>query len=136
MSFDIPAILEEVFFPELEDIIAIHENALETGGSPGMLKEVDLLGAVGRPFQAAQYDSDADLITIAAYYWHGISMSHGFVDGNKRTGLLTAIAFLEVNGIEFNADEDEPGELINTWMADGDFELPRLDTYLRERCVA
>ena len=34
----------------------------------------------------------------AAYLFH-IVKNHPFVDGNKRTGLLAAIVFLDVNGI-------------------------------------
>ena len=34
----------------------------------------------------------------AAYLFHLVK-NHPFVDGNKRTGLLAAIVFLDVNGI-------------------------------------
>lgn len=34
----------------------------------------------------------------AAYLFH-IVQNHPFVDGNKRTGLLAALVFLELNGI-------------------------------------
>jgi death-on-curing protein len=135
MSFALPEDLDEVDFLTREDVIDIHDNvALIEGGRPGILKEGDLLGSIGRPVQAALYDEDADLIKIAAYYWHGISTSHGFNDGNKRTGLLSAISFLGMNGIGFDMDELEPGESINGWMDRGEFTLERLDTYLRTHC--
>jgi death-on-curing protein len=34
----------------------------------------------------------------AAYLFH-VVQNHPFVDGNKRTGLLAALVFLDVNGI-------------------------------------
>lgn len=37
----------------------------------------------------------------AAYRFHIVS-NHPFVDGNKRAGLLAALAFLDVNGISIS----------------------------------
>ncbi|MDE4297136.1 type II toxin-antitoxin system death-on-curing family toxin [Phaeobacter gallaeciensis] len=135
MPYSLPEDFTEVYFLGEEDVVSIHDNfALKTGGRPGMLKKDDLLSAIGRPEQAALYDENADLILIAAYYWHGISTSHGFVDGNKRTGLLAGIVFLGLNDVGFNMPENEPGEMVNGWMERGEFTLERLDAYLREHC--
>lgn len=39
---------------------------------------------------------------------HSASLAnHPFVDGNKRTALVVAIAFLERNGISFTASQQE-----------------------------
>ena len=38
----------------------------------------------------------------AAYLFH-IVQNHPFVDGNKRTGLVAALVFLDLNGIEIEA---------------------------------
>jgi len=35
---------------------------------------------------------------LAALYTAGIVRNHPFVDGNKRTGFMTGILFLELNG--------------------------------------
>lgn len=134
MYHPIPEDFDEVVFPTLEEAIYIHDNfALLTGGLAGISKPHDLEGAIGRPQQAAMYDLEADFVKIAAYYWHGISTSHGFADGNKRTGLLVAVAFLEANGFEVEMEENHPGEMVDAWMASGEFEIPLLDNYLRER---
>ncbi len=135
MSFELPKNLDEVIYLTEDDVVFIHDEvALIEGGRPGILKRADLLSAIGRPEQAAQYDTSADFIQIAAYYWHGISVSHGFVDGNKRTGFLCAISFLAANGIEFDDTSIGPGQKINEWMEKVEFTLDRLDAYLRERC--
>ncbi len=129
MPLKTSSVLDGVLFLDLELVMYIHDHyALRTGGKPGMLKVDDLQGAIGRPLRVS------DLVRIATYYWHGISTSHGFNDGNKRTALLAAIAFLSANGIVFAADEIDPGEMVIGWMARGEFELPLLETYLRERC--
>jgi len=38
--------------------------------------------------------------------WRWIAKGHVFIDGNKRTGMVCALTFLEINGLEFDA----PGE--------------------------
>jgi death-on-curing protein len=41
-----------------------------------------------------------DLIDIAAAYLFYICRNHPFLDGNKRTAMMSAIVFLRLNGIE------------------------------------
>jgi len=41
----------------------------------------------------------------AAYLFH-IVQNHPFIDGNKRTGAAAAIIFLDMNGVEIEADEE------------------------------
>lgn len=47
------------------------------------------------------------LARLAAAYAFGILKNHPFVDGNKRTALVIAFSFLEVNGIEVQAREED-----------------------------
>ena len=42
---------------------------------------------------------------MAASIASGIITNHPFIDGNKRTGFVAAITFIEANGLIFNADE-------------------------------
>ena len=53
--------------------------------------------ALARPVNLAAY-GDPDAASLAAAYAYGISMNHGFVDGNKRTAWVTARLFLADNG--------------------------------------
>lgn len=46
----------------------------------------------------------------AAYLFH-IVKNHPFIDGNKRTGLLAALVFLDVNGIGIEHPSDALYEL-------------------------
>ena len=43
---------------------------------------------------------------MAAGYLYHIVQNHPFLDGNKRTGAAAAIIFLDVNGVEIEADEE------------------------------
>ena len=40
----------------------------------------------------------ASLAELAAVYAHGLAKNHPFLDGNKRTAFIVAVAFLRVNG--------------------------------------
>ena len=45
-------------------------------------------------------------------YTFGIVGNHPFVDGNKRTGFICGILFLETNGYRFNAKEEDAAQAI------------------------
>ncbi len=65
-----------------------------------------LQAALARPRQLQAYDDRADIADIAASYTDAIVGNHPFIDGNKRTGFLVGILFLELNGYRFHARED------------------------------
>jgi death-on-curing protein len=43
----------------------------------------------------------------AAVLLHGIATSHGFVDGNKRTGWVCCVTFLALHGLTLHAEVDD-----------------------------
>jgi death-on-curing protein len=92
-----------------EQVVFIHAFVVdETGGSHGV-RDLGLLeSAVARP--QATFDGDdlhPDLFIKAAALLHALIQNHPFVDGNKRTGALAVILFLEFNGYELNAKNKE-----------------------------
>jgi death-on-curing protein len=94
-------------FLDLTEVLAIHQDQLERyGGSPG-IRDLGLLeSALAMPSAGVrgQY-LHADIFEMAAAYLFHIVRNHPFVDGNKRTGAVTALVFLEMNGVELRADE-------------------------------
>jgi len=52
-------------------------------------------------------ESTPSLARLASAYAAGISANHPFVDGNKRTALVMSFAFLDVNGLEVTASQEE-----------------------------
>jgi len=73
----------------------------------------------------------ADLIEEAAALWESLAMNHGFVDGNKRVGFACMEIFLDLNGVELTADEDETIRFIYERLESGTFTKDNLDTWLR-----
>lgn len=47
----------------------------------------------------------------AAYLFH-VVRNHPFVDGNKRAGAVAAIVFLDINGVEVTAPEEDYERLV------------------------
>lgn len=89
----------------LHDCLAIHEILIARfGGASGVRKPDALQSAIDRPKNLFVYEK-ATIPEMAASIASGIITNHPFVDGNKRTGFVAAITFIEANGFIFNADE-------------------------------
>ncbi len=105
--------LEDPLFLDVDDVLEIHATQLETyGGSAGLRDRGLLESALAQP-QASfggQLVHDGLFAMAAAYLFHIVS-NHPFVDGNKRTGMLAAIVFLDVNGIAIDHPSQDLYEL-------------------------
>lgn len=92
---------------------AVHAETLrQFGGTPGVRDQGLLESALSRPRNRHAYGDAPTLFELAAAYCTGIVRNHPFVDGNKRTGLLAARAFLFRNGYRLVPDEDETVDVI------------------------
>jgi death-on-curing protein len=97
-----------MYFLTVDEVLAIHELVIARAGSSAGVRDKNLLqSAVLHPqtFVFGQY-LYTDVYRVAAAYCFHIIKNHPFVDGNKRTGILTAITFLEKNGLEVFVDMD------------------------------
>jgi death-on-curing protein len=93
-------------------VFAIHDRQLvEHGGAEGLRDESLLQSALGRPLNHLSYAS-SDIIELAAKYTAGIVQNHPFVDGNKRTGFVVGVLFLELNGYRFTASEEAAAQAV------------------------
>lgn len=125
---------EDRIFLTREDVDFFHEEVLLAEQIRGYKRLDDLLGAIGRPQSAFHYESGCDLVRVAAYYWHGISTSHGYIDGNKRTGFSSANNFLLMNGVLFEAPDLSLGPLVEYLFKKERFRLDVLEDILRRHC--
>jgi death-on-curing protein len=91
------------------DTLSVHDMELTRhGGSSGVRDAGLLASALARPLNIWAYsDPKPSLQRLAAAYAAGISSNHPFVDGNKRTALVVSFAFLEVNGVEVTATQED-----------------------------
>ena len=99
---------------ELASVLLIHEREqLYSGGLSGVRDQGMLESATDRARNRFLYDEDATVFDLAACYGFGIARNHPFLDGNKRSALLTSLGFLEKNGWEVIAP---PADLYVTFM--------------------
>ena len=81
--------------------MVLHDEQLVRFGGAAGIRDLSLLeAAVGMP--QASFSGEylhADLFAMAAVYAFHIAQNQAFIDGNKRAGLLSAIVFLDLNGI-------------------------------------
>ena len=94
----------------LEQLLEIHSLAIDTtGGSAGIRDLGRLEAAIATQtqnvFGEELYSSIVDKATALI---RAIIADHPFVEGNKRTAMLTGITFLEINSLSFVA---KPGEI-------------------------
>lgn len=95
----------EPVWVEFELVLAIHEEQLAAHGGQAGVRDRGLLeSALGRPRNQVAYGETAAQ-RLAASYAFGISRNHPFLDGNKRTSLVVAELFLELNGLELVATD-------------------------------
>jgi death-on-curing protein len=84
---------------------AFHAEQLRRhGGAQGLRDENALESALARPEQKAHYGGPT-VHDLAAAYVFGIARNHAFVDGNKRTAIVSAGTFLLLNGQMLTADD-------------------------------
>jgi len=85
----------------------------EFGGFHGVKDEGLLLSALGQP-ESGYGDQyfHKDLFEMAAAYLFHLVKNHAFHDGNKRIAALAAAVFLQVNGLEVVANENEFERLV------------------------
>ena len=111
-------------------MLAIHDEQLAQFGGADGLRDPGLLDSgLTRPVNRYHYQPDASLFDLAAAYCAGIVRNHPFVDGNKRTGLLAAHAFLHLNGWRFDPDQAEEVEMILA-LASGELDDDELARWI------
>lgn len=91
----------------LDEVRTLHSMQLAVfGGASGLRDEGLLDSDLVRPRHIFAYDEPSPSLTrLAAAYAFGLAHNHPFVDGNKRIGLVTAFAFLRLNGIKITGSE-------------------------------
>jgi death-on-curing protein len=91
------------------DVLAIRNRLLALHGGASGLRDAGLLqSALARPQQHHADADSPDIPALAALYTARIVRNHPFVDGNKRTGFVAGVLFLELNGFDFERQKKAP----------------------------
>ena len=101
-------------FLALDEVLGLHAEQIRLFGGSSGIRDIGLLqsamGSVEATFGGAFLHET--IFAMAAAYLYGICRSHPFIDGNKRTAVGAALTFLEMNGVEVDADEDAFYDLV------------------------
>lgn len=123
--------MSEPIWIEEQEALVLHERLLALHGGASGIRDAGLLqSAIARPRQIQAYADDPDAIDMAAAYTAGIVRNHPFVDGNKRTGFIVGILFLELNGYRFTASEEAAAQAVVA-LAGGTLDEEGYGAFLR-----
>jgi death on curing protein len=105
--------VNEPVWIEKHEALALHNRLLALDGGAGGVRDEGLLeSALAPPRHLYAYGDDPSMIDMAAVYMAGIVRNHPFLDGNKRTGFVVGVLFLELNGYRFHASETEATQAV------------------------
>lgn len=125
---------DSISFLSADDVLAIHELVVEanedTGpgvSSPGNVEYVVEHVRDGHFGNAPEsvHEQAFQLVRL-------IVANHPFVDGNKRTALMSARVFYALNGLEFDYDREFKAILKEIAMDEANVESDAVLAYLRE----
>jgi death-on-curing protein len=93
----------------LEQLMRLYERQIRAfGGAMGVRDRGGAEAALARPQMTfGGEDLYPDVETKAAALLHSLVMNHPFLDGNKLAGAAAAELFLNINGVELTAEDDE-----------------------------
>lgn len=93
----------------LEQLLQLHVVVIkQSGGSEGLRDLGRLESAIATQTQEVFGEElYKGVFERAAALCRGIIADHPFVDGNKRSGLLVATSFVEINGYLFSIEKGE-----------------------------
>ena len=86
-------------FLDTETVFKLHAVSLRRFGGTDGVRDPGLIESAMGSAQHTFYFGNGDLYEIAAAYAFHLAQAQAFLDGNKRTAVITALTFLELNGI-------------------------------------
>jgi death-on-curing protein len=126
--------MTSIEFLELSDILEIHADQIFHYGGTIELRDAGILeSAIEQPRATfgGQFLHAFPFEMAAAYLVHIVN-NHPFVDGNKRTGTVAALVFLDWNNIDFNCREGELADLTLS-VATGNRTKKEIAAFFQER---
>ncbi|MCB0367783.1 MAG: type II toxin-antitoxin system death-on-curing family toxin [Bdellovibrionales bacterium] len=101
--------MKVIFLPTAEVVCEVNKFVCEQGGNPHHCYDIGKVeSAISTAFYPGTYPfAHGGLAKVAGALCFYLVKSHAFMDGNKRTGALVAITFLNQHGIDLKYPLDE-----------------------------
>jgi death-on-curing protein len=119
---------------EVDVIFAIHENQIQQYGGDSshyIYSRERVESIVSQQYPLFGYDKYPTIHLKAAMLMVFITKGHCFVDGNKRTGLASALVFLTINGYTGQVGNQEVYDKTME-IACAEFNNDSIDEYVKE----
>jgi death-on-curing protein len=120
------------YIPE-ELVLTIHADLLQRyGGQPGLRDRGLLESALAQPrMTVGGKEVHKTLFEKTAAYGYHICNNHPFIDGNKRVAFVLMDVFLQKNGWEITAAEEDAYSMMMS-LASGNLSKVQLASWLKE----
>ncbi|HEV2722640.1 MAG TPA: type II toxin-antitoxin system death-on-curing family toxin [Thermoanaerobaculia bacterium] len=126
----------DLLFLTPDEVLSLHADQIRRFGGSSGIRDVGLLqsvlGSVEATFSGVHLHET--IFEMAAVLLYGICRNHPFVDGNKRTAVGASLTFLDMNGIEVDAGEDEFYDLV-IGVAEGRVSKASVAVFLEEHAA-
>ena len=102
--------MRDVIYLTHREVITIHDEKVikRFGGAYGILNANALASAVAMPqMEVFGEELYPDMPAKAGILFYLLVQNHCFVDGNKRTAVVSLATFLDANGHELDTSDDE-----------------------------
>ena len=121
-----------MWIPSLEDVMRLHTKVTcASGGSDGVREAGLVESALARASAGfGGVELYPDLVGKAAAIGAGLTHNHGFIDGNKRIGVMTMLLMLRRNGVRLRYTQQELIDL-SLQMAQGKAGVEEADAWIR-----
>lgn len=111
-------------------VLSIQDEILREGpGLKGAADKEKLESALARIDNWKHYQQTENVFDLAALYAEAIAKAHAFLDGNKRTAMVTMLIYLDIQGIEIRAKHGLDDVMVD--LASGELSREQLSKHLR-----
>ncbi len=102
-----------IFLPTAEAVVEVNKYVCEQGGNSHHCYDIGKVeSAINTAFYPGTYPfAHGGIARVAGALCFYLVKSHAFMDGNKRTGALVAITFLNQHGLDLRYPLDEDHDI-------------------------
>lgn len=118
----------------LQDLELIHMQIIDASSGSQGVRDVGRLESALASMRQVTFGQDLypTAYDKAAVLMRGIIADHPFIDGNKRSGVVSALVFLNLNGIDTGGLVDKDLEDFAVQVVIEDQDVPAIAIWLQE----
>ena len=101
--------MKNIVYITLDTVVAIHDDMVNRYGGSHGIRDLGLIqSAIARPQSSFGGDDlYPNVFDKAAALFHSLMFNHAFIDGNKRTAIVSTSRFLFLNGFELDVSQED-----------------------------